>query len=101
MQIPVRSVFIFLQKARNLLNAKERSGSFPRTLVIEPQPGIRMAEAIQNVKHSIIVGLYVSKLYTLVTNAAVQPAINVGPPFWRPESSTVYIPTEKNPKTQL
>ena len=37
------------------------------------QPGIRIAATVQKVKHSAIVGLYISKVYAAVTNAAVQP----------------------------
>ena len=62
------------------------------------QPGIRIAATVQKVKHSAIVGLYISKVYAAVTNAVVQPddCFNSSVTI-----VTINSPVENVPKTQL
>jgi hypothetical protein len=62
------------------------------------QPGIRIAATVQKVKHSAIVGLYMSKEYTAVTNAAVQPDTSFNLSI---TAVTIDPPVENAPKTQL
>jgi len=57
-----------------------------------------MAATVQNVKHSAIVGLYISNVYTAVVNAAVQPDTSISFPV---SVATSYLPVENAPKTQL